>query len=70
MLKGDLRESLFDPRTNKPIWDWITPIKVRLATSAEVQIWITSRVVERRDLTIAPADHDDWAAYLVPARSR
>ena len=35
MLKRDLRESLFDPGTGKPIWDGLTPITVRLATSAE-----------------------------------
>jgi hypothetical protein len=39
MLKRDLRESLFDPGTGKPIWDGITPITVRLATPAEVQTW-------------------------------
>ena len=31
MLKRDLRESLFDPG----VWDGLTPITVRLATSAE-----------------------------------
>jgi hypothetical protein len=69
MLKGDSRESLFDPRTGKPIWDGTTPITVRLATPAEVQTWTASRVAEERDGTIEPADYDDWAAYLVPVRS-
>jgi len=49
MLKRDLRESLFDPGTGKPIWDGITPITVRLATPAEVQTWRDSRVAEERD---------------------
>jgi hypothetical protein len=49
MLKRDLRESLFDPRTGKPIWDGITPIKVRLATPEEAQTWNASRVAEGRD---------------------
>jgi hypothetical protein len=70
MLKHDLRESLFDPGTGKPIWDGITPITVRLATPAEVQTWCDSRVAEERDGTIEPADYDEWAAYLVPVRSR
>jgi hypothetical protein len=70
MLKRDLRESLFDPRTGKPIWDGTTPITVRLATPAEVQTWSASRVAEERDGTTEPADHDEWAAYLVPVRSR
>jgi hypothetical protein len=52
MLKRDLRESLFDPGTGKPIWDGITPITVRLATPAEVQTWRDSRVAEERDGTI------------------
>jgi hypothetical protein len=69
MLKGDLRESLFDSLTGKPIWDGITPIKVRLAIPAEVQTWNASRVAEGRDGTIEPVDYDDWAAYLVPVRS-
>ena len=70
MLKRDLREWLFDPRTGEPIWDGITPIKVRLATPAEVQTWSDSRVAEERDGTIEPADYDKWAAYLEPVRSR
>ena len=70
MLKRDLRESLFDPGTGKPIWDGITPITVRLATPAEVQTWRDSRVAEERDGTIEPADYDEWAAYLVTVRSR
>ena len=70
MLKRDLRESLFDPGTGKPIWDGLTPITVRLATSAEVQTWCDSRVAEERDGPIEPADYDEWAAYLVPVRSR
>ena len=69
MLKRDLRESLFDPGTGKPIWDGITPITVRLATPAEVP-WRDSRVAEERDATIEPADYDEWAAYLVTVRSR
>jgi len=70
MLKRDLRESLFDPRTGTPIWDGTTPITVRLATPAEMQTWSDSRVAEERDGTIEPADYDEWAAYLVPVRSR
>jgi hypothetical protein len=70
MLKRDLRESLFDPRTGKPIWDGTMPITVRLAAPAEVQSWSDSRVAEERDGTIEPADYDEWAAYLVPVRSR
>ena len=54
----------------KPIWDGLTPITVRLATSAEVQTWCDSRVAEERDGPIEPADYDEWAAYLVPVRSR
>ena len=42
----------------------------RLATSAEVQTWCDSRVAEERDGPIEPADYDEWAAYLVPVRSR
>jgi len=70
MLKRDLRESLFDPGTGKPIWDGNTQITVRLATPAEVQTWRDSRVAEERDGTIEPADYDEWAAYLVPVRPR
>src|SRR6516225_3962883 len=70
MLKRDLRESLFDPGTGKPIWDGLTPITVRLATSVEVQTWCDSRVAEERDGPIEPADYDEWAAYLVPVRPR
>ena len=70
MLKRDLRESLFDPGTGKPIWDGNTQITVRLATPAEVQTWRDSRVAEERNATIEPADYDEWAAYLVTVRSR
>jgi hypothetical protein len=70
MLKRDLRESLFDSRTGTPIWDGTTPITVRLATPAKVQTWSDSRVAEERDGTIEPTDYDEWAAYLVPVRSR
>jgi len=35
-----------------------------------VQTWRDSRVAEERDGTIEPADYDEWAAYLVPVRSR
>jgi hypothetical protein len=63
-------QSLFDSRTGTPIWDGTTPITVGLATAAEVQTWSDSRVAEERDGTIEPTDYDEWAAYLVPVRSR